>query len=141
MNELEQTVTTSAISLSAGLIPLVSDYTNGESLEVLAIKYGISEVEVSEFLNRKEVRTYIATTLQNHGYVAKKKRIDLLNRIVDQKILEAEENELSLSNKDLLDVIKLLKEEDTEITKTNQIEESDTSKGVYIQLINSLKAD
>jgi len=139
MDNIPTTVTTQAISLTAGLIPLVHDYTQGETLEILAIKYNISETEVSEFLNRKEVKQFISTSLANHGYVAKKQRIDLLNRIVEQKIQESEDNELSLSNKDLIEVLKLLKDEGKDLTVAEN--EQDSGKAQYIQIINSLKAD
>jgi len=127
-----------AINLSTGLIPLVQDYLDATPLHELAFKYNLTEKEVSDFLDRKEVKSYIKNTLINSGYVNKKSRIDLYNRIVEEKIKFSEENDVPLTKKDMLDVLKLLKEEEELIEKNT--EGPAESKNTYINILNELKA-
>ena len=128
-----------AINLDAKLIPLVHDYLNGISLSDLAFKYNLPENQVSEFLERREVKSFIKSTLINSGYVNKKSRIELLNSIVSEKIQFSEENDVPLTKKDLLDVLKLLREEEELILKNS--EEVPESQNVYVAVLNELKSE
>lgn len=143
MSSTDQTIpdviTHEVMNLSAGLIPLVKEYLEGVSISDLAVRYNIAEDSISEFLNRKEVRTYISTQLNNLGWASTYKRLQLINRIIDEQLNIAEDNKIPLTAKDLVDVLKLMKEEVKEIT-TDQPEQ-DTSKAQYIQIINELRAD
>ncbi len=132
---------TLAIALDLSLIPLVHDYLAGNSLANCALKYNIAETEVSEFLSRQEVKRFISAQMANTGYAAKKKRIDLLSKIVDEKINLAEENDLPTSNKDIIEVLKLLREEENDLHKLSGDLDENTGKAQYIQIINSLKSD
>ena len=127
-----------SINLDASLIPLVHDYLNAVPIEDLAFKYNLSEKQITEFLDRKEVRSYIRNRLVNTGYVNKKSRIDLLSRIVEEKVNFSKENGVPLTKKDLLDVLKLLKDEEELLTK-EKAPDSDTGN-TYVQILNELKA-
>ncbi len=131
--------TVPAIKLDTSLIPLVHDYLDAVPIEDLAFKYNLSEAQVSEFLDRREVRNYIKNTLINTGYVNKKSRIDLLSRIIEEKIKFSEENNVPLSKKDLVDVLKLLKDEEELISKDSDI--SADGQNIYVNILNELKAD
>ena len=131
--------TVPAIKLDTSLIPLVHDYLNAATIDELAFKYNLSEAQVSEFLDRKEVRNYIKNTLVNTGFVNKKARIDLLSRIVEEKVEFSRENDVPLTKKDILDVLKLLKDEEELITKDKDI--SADGQNVYVNILNELKAD
>ena len=129
-----------ATSLPVQFIPLVHEYLSGESVEDLAIKYNLESTQVTEFLNRKEVRQFIKTKLDNYKYLNVQKRIDLLSRAVEEKIAFAEENELPITNKDLLEVLKLLREESKDLQGKNDDMSGDAVKNTYVNIINSLKA-
>ena len=131
----------SVIALDLSLIPLVHSYLSGASLDQCALDFNLSSTQVSEFLDRREVKRYITNQLKNSGYIAKKRRIDLLTRIVDQKLEQSEENDLPLSNKDLLEVLKVLREEEMDLHKLAGDVEEDSGKAQYIQIINQLKSD
>jgi len=132
---------TNSIALPVQLIPLVGDYLSGASMDNLATKYNLSISEVSDFLNRKEVRQYIKTELANYKYTSRKRRIDLLSRIVDEQIEFAEENEMPLSKKDIVEILKLLREENKDIENLGVVEDQgDNAKNQYINIINQLKA-
>ena len=128
-----------AISLSVQFIPMVFEYLGGSSLEILSVKYNMPIPKVSEFLNRREVRQFIATEMKNYKLANRRKRIDLLTRAVDEKIEFADENEMPLSNKDIVEILKLLREEAIDIS-SEAVEIDETSgKQQYINIINQLK--
>ena len=129
------------INLDISLIPLVHDYLSGISLDDCALKYSLDSAQVSEFLNRREVKSYISNRLKNTGYVGKQRRIELLSRIVEEKLEFAAENELPSSNKDLLEVLKLLREEENDLHKQNGEVVEENGKAAYVQIINTLRAD
>ena len=139
MNSIEPIA--SVINLNLSLIPLVTDYLSGASMDECAAKFNIDVVQVSEFLDRREVKRYISNELKSSGYASRKKRLDVLSRIVDQKLDDAEENELPLSNKDIIEVMKLLREENNDLEKLSGNLEEDTGKAAYINIINSLRVD
>ena len=130
------------IALPVQLIPLVGDYLAGGNVDSLAVKYDLSAQEVSDFLNRKEVRQYIRTELANYKYANRQRRLDLLSRIIDQQIEFAEENEMPLTKKDIVEVLKLLREENKDIDNLRaQDDDGDNNKNNYIAIINQLKGD
>ncbi len=126
-----------AIKLDTSLIPLVHDYLNAATMDELAFKYNLQEHQVSEFLDRKEVRSYIKNTLINSGYVNKQKRIALLTRIVDEKIAFSEENEVPLSKKDIIEVLKLMKDEEELLIKNEEM--ASEGQNVYVNILNELR--
>ena len=128
-----------AIELPMQMIEMTQDYLKGANLEKLALKYSLPVAQVSEFLGRKEVKNYISQEMSNYKMLNLRKRIDLLSRLVDEKIEFAEENELPTSNKDIVEILKLLREESKDIQSADV--EQDTGKQAYIQIINNLKSD
>ena len=129
------------INLDISLIPLVHEYLQGATLAQCALDFNISEVQVSEFLNRREVKQYISNQLKNSGYAAKQRRIELLSDIVDEKREFAKENDMPTSSKDILEVLRALRDEENDLHKLAGDMEQDSGKAQYIQIINSLKAD
>jgi arsenate reductase-like glutaredoxin family protein len=129
-----------SISLPAQFIPLVHEYLNGESVSNLAVKYGIDEENVVEFLNRREVKQFINTKLENYKYLSVQKRVDLLTRAVEEKLTFAEDNEMPITNKDLLEILKLLREESKDLRAKNEEVSDDSVKNTYINIVNQLKA-
>lgn len=128
------------IKLDAKYVSLVNDYLNGTTITALSEKYNVSVEEISNFLNRKEVRSYIATVLQNYGYLNPINRINLLNRMIQQKIEIAEETDTPLTKKDLVELIKLLQTEQQMIQKTSQPEEPIVNVN-YLKLVQELTED
>ena len=139
-NELMENSLLDTISLPVQFIPLVYEYINGESIDSLATKYNMEVTRISEFLNRREVKTFINTKLKNYKYLSLQKRIDLLSRAVDEKVAFAEENELPITNKDLVEVLKLLREEAKDLRSELSDDTGDEAKNNYIAIINQLKA-
>jgi hypothetical protein len=128
------------IKLDAKYVKLVNDYLSGTDLPSLAEAHCIPVEEVSNFLNRKEVRSYIATVLQNYGYLNPVTRINLLNRMIEQKIEIAEETDTPLTKKDMVELIKLLQTEQQMIQKTSQPEEPVVNVN-YLKLVQELSGE
>lgn len=126
------------VKLDAKLVYLVQEYLNGATIPELADKYKMLESTISEFLSRKEVKSYIANMLANAGYLNPSARINLLNRMIDDKIRFAEEANVPLSNKDLTEIIKLLQEEQKMISKVDTPETTINIQSEYTNLISSL---
>lgn len=126
------------VKLDAKLVYLVQEYLNGATIPELAAKYKMPESTISEFISRKEVKSYIANTLANAGYLNPSARINLLNRMIEDKIRFAEDANVPLSNKDLTEIIKLLQEEQKMISKVDTTETTINIQSEYTNLISSL---
>ena len=91
-------------------IPIVNQYLDNVDIEDIARNEGLNVLEVSLLLEKPEIKTYINQCIQQVGYLNRKRRIDLINKVIDQKIEEAEEYDTALSKKDLLEWLKLLED-------------------------------
>ncbi len=139
MENLTQTNT--AIALDLSLIPLVHDYLSGASVDSCALKYNLDISSVNDFLSRSEVKRYISNQLRTEGYASRQKRLKILSNIVDDKLESAKENDIPVSNKDIIEVLKLLREEDNDLAKLAGDLDEQGGKQAYIQIINQLKMD
>ena len=131
--------TVGAIQLSTQLVPMVHEYLSGCNIDSLALKYNIDVTQVSEFLNKTEVKRFISTELKNYRYVNRRKRIELLSDMVDEALNIRKENELPMTDKDPVELLKLLQTEDKDIGTSDV--EVEGGKQAYIQIINQLRAD
>lgn len=128
------------VKIDAKMLNLVHGYLKGKTTIQLAEEFKLDEIQVSSFLNRKEVRTYIQQQLQQVGYLNPISRIDLLNRMIESKVEEREEAQLPLSGKDLTEIIKLLQKEQELMNRQAQDEEITINvQAEYANLITSLK--
>jgi hypothetical protein len=128
------------VKIDAKMLNLVHGYLKGKTTVQLAEEFKLDEIQVSSFLNRKEVRTYIQQQLQQVGYLNPISRIDLLNRMIESKVEEREEAQLPLSGKDLTEIIKLLQKEQELMNRQAQDEEITINvQAEYANLITSLK--
>lgn len=125
--------------LDARLVNLVNEYLSGLTIPQLAEKYKLPPEQISEFLNKQEVKNYIATTLSNSGYLNPLNRIKLLNQMIEQKIQLAEEANIPLTSKDITELIKLLQEEQKLISKSTETPAVQVNiQAEYASLINDL---
>lgn len=88
-------------------LEIANTYLATGSVETTAKLLGVSEFEVSSFLNRREVKKYVDEVFLDQGYRNRGKLFKLLDTIIDSKLQEAEESEVYTS-KDLLDVLALM---------------------------------
>lgn len=99
-------------------LSVANDYLSGKSVEEIAEEYDISEDRVTSVIEKKEVKAYIDSVFATHGYLNRVKRINLINRVIDQKLEEALETGI-YSKKDLLDWMKHLQEMEQSLKPKN----------------------
>ena len=113
-------------------------------IDETAQQLGVSTPEISQFLNKKEVKRFIDTIFLEKGYANKFKLQRLLDTIIESKLEEAEESGV-FTNKDLLDVLKLQSDitkdirkttEDTQPQQTN-IQVNNNLSGLLEKLVNA----
>ena len=100
------------------VLAIANDYLAGHDLTKLSEEYGITEDRVTSVIEKKEVKSYIDSVFATQGYLNRIKRINLINRVIDQKIEEAMETGI-YSKKDLLDWMKHLQEVETGLKPKN----------------------
>lgn len=96
-------------ALDPVLLSIANDYLAGSNIERIAEEYGISEDRVTSVLEKREVKAYVDGVFATQGYLNRNKRMNLINRVIEQKIAEGLESGV-LSKKDLLDWLKHIAE-------------------------------
>jgi len=139
-DELTSVALMEAIALPVQLIPLVHEYLDGSSVDELALKHNMEPTKIADFLNRREVKQFINTKLKNHRYLNLLKRVNILSDAVEEKLQFAKDNDLPMTGKDLLEIMKLLREESKDLSNELKEDSGDDAKNTYINIINQLKA-
>lgn len=96
------------------MLMIANDHIAGLSIDEISDKYKVTQDRVVAVLDRKEVSKYIDKQFAQQGFVHRMKRMQLINRVIEEKIMEAEDSEV-WTKKDLLDWLKLAKEEETSL--------------------------
>lgn len=126
------------------MLPIVNQYLAGKSVEDIAADNELEPFEVALILDKPEIRRYCDHVIQSAGYMNKLRRVALINDVIDQKVQEAMEYNSPLSNKDLLDWIKILQEE-TKIIENKgpktAVQVNQSGKTNIVQLMEDLLAD
>jgi hypothetical protein len=116
-------------ALDPVFLSIANDFLSGKSVSSIADDYGLPADRITAVLEKKEVKSYVDTVYATQGYLNRVKRIDLINRVIEQKMEDALETGV-LSKKDLLDWLKLLNDMETAV-KPKQ-----TGPAVAIQVNN-----
>jgi hypothetical protein len=101
--------TLEAPALDPVILAIANDYLSGKDVEAISEEYGISRDRVISVVEKREVKAYIDGVYATQGYLNRGKRIDIINRVIDNKLEEALETGI-FSKKDLLDWMKHLNE-------------------------------
>lgn len=88
-------------------LEVANDYLTSQSAEQTARNLSIPLHTVAETLARKDVRSYLNEIYMDTGYRNRSKLGDLLDRIIESKLEEAQESGM-YSSKDLLEIIALV---------------------------------
>jgi len=91
------------------MLAIANDYLSGKSIETISDEYDLTSDRVTSVLEQREVKAYVDSVFATQGYLNRVKRINLINRVIDQKLEEAVETGI-YSKKDLLDWMKHLQE-------------------------------
>ena len=101
--------TLEAPPLDPVMLAIANDYLSGRSVETIAEEYDLPQDRITSVIEQREVKAYIDSVFATQGYLNRVKRINLINRVIDQKLEEAVETGI-YSKRDLLDWMKHLQE-------------------------------
>jgi hypothetical protein len=87
-------------------LEVANTYIEEGSIKKVAEKLHISVERVTDVLALSEVKRYIDAIYLDTGYRNRNKIAGLMDKIIESKLLEAEESEI-YSNKDLVDILVL----------------------------------
>lgn len=93
-----------AVEISPECIAVANAYLETQSISSTAARLRLSEPQVSQYLNKKEVRRYIDNVYLDMGYRNRFKLAATLDNLIEKKLLELEEAEVS-SSKDIADLL------------------------------------
>ena len=147
-----------ATKMSPEGLEIANSYLEHGSIPAVASKLRVSQSEVTEILNKREIKQYIDTVFLDTGYRNRFKLSETLDMLIEKKLEESEETQI-YTNKDMADLIqmahKMRMEEikaQTEMEKAKaqtvktQVNIQDNSgmpfgKGKYGELIKKLMKD
>ncbi len=90
---------------------VANELLSGKSITDISKTFGISADRVTAICDRADTKRYVDSVMMTQGYMHRSRRLDLINRVIDEKITEALDTGV-YSKKDLLDWVKLLNDMD-----------------------------
>jgi len=87
-------------------LEIANAYLEKGSIPAVCAKLGISENEVSDVLNKREIKTYIDTVFLDTGYRNRFKITETLDMLIEKKLEESEETEI-YTTKDMADLLQM----------------------------------
>ena len=83
----------------------------GKCIPQISEQIGLSNDQVTAIAERADVRRYVDAVYMSQGYLNRVRRMQVINRVIDEKLLEAAETGV-YSKRDLLEWLKLLNDMD-----------------------------
>ncbi len=87
-------------------LEIANAYLEKGTIPAVCIKLGITENEVSEVLNKREIKQYIDTVFLDTGYRNRFKISETLDMLIEKKLEEADETEI-YTTKDMADLLQM----------------------------------
>jgi|TARA_B100000902_G_scaffold307475_1_gene296366 hypothetical protein len=95
-----------ATKMSPEGLEIANAYLEKGSIPAVCSKLGVSENEVSEILNKREIKQYIDTVFLDTGYRNRFKISETMDMLIEKKLEESEETEI-YTNKDMADLLQM----------------------------------
>ena len=95
-----------ATKMSPEGLEIANSYLEHGSIPAVASKLRVSQNEVSEILNKREIKQYIDTVFLDTGYRNRFKLAETLDMLIEKKLEESEETQM-YTNKDMADLIQM----------------------------------
>ena len=95
-----------ATKMSPEGLEIANAYLEKGSIPAVCSKLGVSENEVSEILNKLEIKQYIDTVFLDTGYRNRFKISETMDMLIEKKLEESEETEI-YTNKDMADLLQM----------------------------------
>ena len=87
-------------------LEIANTYLKTTSVEAAASSLGVTQDEVSKYLNQREVKKYVDTVFLDVGYRNRFKLAATLDDIIEKKLEELDEADMT-SNKDIAELLQL----------------------------------
>ena len=130
-----------ATKMSPEGLEIANSYLEHGSIPAVCADLGVQENEVSEMLNKREIKQYIDTVFLDTGYRNRFKISETLDMLIEKKLEESEEREI-YTNKDMADLLqmahKMRIEEMKAQTELKKAEAQSVKNQVNIQHISEL---
>jgi hypothetical protein len=131
----------SQIALTPECLDIANAYLTYGSAKDTAEQLGVPEYQVVQLLERKDVKDYITGVYLDRGYRNKHKLGDVLDRMIQSKLEEAEESGIYTS-RDLLELLKFAHQMRMDEIKNDQtgptVNIANFGQGNYGQLMERL---
>ena len=95
-----------ATKMSPEGLEIANSYLEHGSIPAVCADLGVQENEVSEMLNKREIKQYIDTVFLDTGYRNRFKISETLDMLIEKKLEESEETEI-YTNKDMADLLQM----------------------------------
>lgn len=115
----------------------------GKSIPQIAEITGLSNDQVTAISERAEVRRYVDAVYMSQGYLNRVRRMQVINKVIDEKLMEAAETGV-YSKRDLLEWLKLLNDMDRDArpkAPTTAVQVNHTQTNNYTTLMQDLLGD
>ena len=87
-------------------LEIANAYLEKGTIPAVCAELGVTENEVSEILNKREIKQYIDTVFLDTGYRNRFKISETLDMLIEKKLEEADETEI-YTNKDMADLLQM----------------------------------
>ena len=101
----------SAPELDPQHLVVANEILSGKSIPQISEMTGLSNDQVTAIAERGEIKRYVDSVYMSQGYLNRVRRMQVINRVIDEKMAEAAETGV-FSKRDLLDWLKLLNDMD-----------------------------
>ena len=95
-----------ATKMSPEGLEIANSYLEHGSIPAVASKLRVSQSEVTEILNKREIKQYLDTVFLDTGYRNRFKLSETLDMLIEKKLEESEETQI-YTNKDMADLIQM----------------------------------
>ena len=95
-----------ATKMSPEGLEIANSYLEHGSIPAVASKLRVSQHEVTDTLNKREIKQYIDTVYLDTGYRNRFKLAETLDMLIEKKLEESEETQM-YTNKDMADLVQM----------------------------------
>lgn len=121
------------IPISPEQLEIAQTYLKSQSIQDTATLLGISDVQVSQYLRKPEVKAYLDHVYISSGFRNRDKLAKVMEDILEKKIAELEEADMG-SSKDVVDIIMAIdKMRTNELKMMIDLEKAKTANSPKVQ--------
>jgi hypothetical protein len=124
MNDITAIDKDEGVKLSPEALTIVNNYLLTNDISTTSIQLGIPREKVIQMLNKREAKKYIDTIFLEQGYFNRGKIAQAMTDIIEKKLEELEEAEMS-STKDIADLLQMAHKMRMDELKAIQSEEKE----------------